>query len=1195
MPKKKTEIKVQIELTLKTLYNLSKELNGKEVAIAWRRGSKAENRGESKTSAIRSGIAVFGDQFTLHCTLFQDPSSLKYEGKKLELLVKQQGEGSSSSSKKSTSGGGKPLAKAVVDLTEFATSGIKENISFPLVMKGEHHKKKGSKIIGRGKSKSSASSSTPGKDKGKVPAIKADVKTVWTHYNKKKIATKAEADSLAASSSSSSSSDPTAATTITDASTLSSSTRKKDTVKIDGVEHDLITVDEGGASEEEQTTVAEFTEMEDDTESEFTESSEDDDDEDEDDGFKKKAVTKKRAEKSDEEDKSVETLSTLTTASLRNSSSIETTSSGGKTLSPSRSFENVAVAEKVTKGKEKKEDGAKEDGHARNLMIASTAVPKDLLLHVAEDEEKNATIKKLQAELKKTQEELQQMEKEREKDAQLNDVSSKQEVKQLKKEVLELKKIQKEAQKSQEELKRLEAELKEERRKVEVEKREKRDMERDMKNMESKLRTAEKKVDGFESKKKKQEESNNTNKKLTKKELMATAAAANETIAAMKEEKERKEKELEQANKEKIKLSKEAELLRQQTEEQSAELERKAMLFTALRAEFEKLKEATTMSSASAAAASESSASAASLLEKRNAELEIEIARVSAELEQTNFIVAEKDKELLRWKDKVKALELEAKRVEEKCNARVMAAEAKAKSATLKKDATKIEEEKEREEEIARLKEELDDRKTKIEEQKKRIERLEEQLEELQEQQHQHDGGDQTMSKQANEEEEEEKERLKEMKKKAEKAVKRLEEENREKQLTVERLQKQLKKLEEERKKEKKEKKEANHKDEREDDDEETKVIQQLTTQHIYCMKNAFSKEGTHISAAQLCKELVEMRALEDDPPHETLLAAIITSLKNVSTAAREDNVMLVRWLSFVCHFHEQLENEVGTSEDENSGDIPRNGIWIPPSRRVTALVPTSENGDTSHQYDDEDDQDEEDDDAVAQFFKRLERLIFEIYSNFVSNCLKSINTVVVGGILQQELSIFATDGTSIAGHESSNKEFTSVLTKALKLLRQQHLFDSVIQQFFCQLFYNTNARIVNTLVDRKELCTCGNGFQIKLGLSQLEEWVSKQGRKLFGVARQYLSHATEAANVLVVDKEMFGDEVMIASIFPTLSVFQIYHLLDTFQPDQFSPEGVSSSVLRHLEGLCSKAKQHQSTSLKLNETALLTLPTNKR
>jgi len=389
---------------------------------------------------------------------------------------------------------------------------------------------------------------------------------------------------------------------------------------------------------------------------------------------------------------------------------------------------------------------------------------------------------------------------------------------------------------------------------------------------------------------------------------------------------------------------------------------------------------------------------------------------------------------------------------------------------------------------------------------------------------------------------------------------------------------------------------------EREEDD--------LIENDVYCMVSKY-KDGTHISAQHLSSQLIQLECLED-PPNERLLSKILRAVKKAYKVVADDNTILVKWLSFACHFHEQLETEVGTSEDENSGDIPENGVHIFRSEE--------------HKGGDEDD-----DDPVSIFFKNLEMLIYEIYSAYVTNIYAQIDEVIIPGILhpvstsrpRSSSSNSPRDPTSNGYNPStssknnnnnnsnnninnsnenknnSNRDridvaggLTTILTEHLVSLRKHMIFDSVVKQFFCQVFYYINTRLFNDLLHQRELCTCGNGFQIKLGLGQLDEWVAKNDKKNLAVAaRRYLQHITEAANVLVVDKAIFEDETMISNVCPTLSIPQVRALLSQFRTDQYSPEPVPKAVLAKLEKMDKSRKS--SKGLELDESFLLSLPKN--
>jgi hypothetical protein len=86
---KTNEIKVKFNITIKSAFNLGGESDGKSYSIAWKRGSKSKNRGQTKKVDAKGGIASFGETFALVATMLQDEKSKKFDTKKLELVVKE--------------------------------------------------------------------------------------------------------------------------------------------------------------------------------------------------------------------------------------------------------------------------------------------------------------------------------------------------------------------------------------------------------------------------------------------------------------------------------------------------------------------------------------------------------------------------------------------------------------------------------------------------------------------------------------------------------------------------------------------------------------------------------------------------------------------------------------------------------------------------------------------------------------------------------------------------------------------------------------------------------------------------------------------------------------------------------------------------------------------------------------------------
>ena len=77
-----------------------------------------------------------------------------------------------------------------------------------------------------------------------------------------------------------------------------------------------------------------------------------------------------------------------------------------------------------------------------------------------------------------------------------------------------------------------------------------------------------------------------------------------------------------------------------------------------------------------------------------------------------------------------------------------------------------------------------------------------------------------------------------------------------------------------------------------------------------------------------------------------------------------------------------------------------------------------------------------------------------------------------------------------------------AVLSNALDVVQSSHFPDPIITQLFKELFHHINAVLLNALFMRKEICTCSNGFQIKLEISEVETWVNQKGGTLIQRAK---------------------------------------------------------------------------------------------
>jgi len=168
--KKKDAISTQIDIYIKTAYNLPEEISDKQLFFTWRRGGKNANRGKSENVTVSGGIALFGTSISLKITLFRVVRTKKFESKKIEIEIKM----IENDKKKST----KNFGVLEFDLAAYGEAGKYEALTFPITVKMKQKKTRADK-------KKKKNDEDEGMKKLKEPAMKMDIVTKWTHVNKK--------------------------------------------------------------------------------------------------------------------------------------------------------------------------------------------------------------------------------------------------------------------------------------------------------------------------------------------------------------------------------------------------------------------------------------------------------------------------------------------------------------------------------------------------------------------------------------------------------------------------------------------------------------------------------------------------------------------------------------------------------------------------------------------------------------------------------------------------------------------------------------------------------------------------------------------------------------------------------------------------------------------------------------------------
>jgi hypothetical protein len=143
-----------------------------------------------------------------------------------------------------------------------------------------------------------------------------------------------------------------------------------------------------------------------------------------------------------------------------------------------------------------------------------------------------------------------------------------------------------------------------------------------------------------------------------------------------------------------------------------------------------------------------------------------------------------------------------------------------------------------------------------------------------------------------------------------------------------------------------------------------------------------------------------------------------------------------------------------------------------------------------------------------------------------------------------------------VFNHKRARRSLFTFLSTTLKTLKSVYLYESVIQQYFYQLFYYMNCIVFNELMEHPErFSSTTHGFEIALALSTLLEWAD---RNVPGLPRdQLFQHILQAANVMVMDKTLLKDKEMLVQVWPALNPSHIYRIICFFRPDATMPDSV--------------------------------------
>ncbi|KAG5273690.1 hypothetical protein AALO_G00154370 [Alosa alosa] len=287
---------------------------------------------------------------------------------------------------------------------------------------------------------------------------------------------------------------------------------------------------------------------------------------------------------------------------------------------------------------------------------------------------------------------------------------------------------------------------------------------------------------------------------------------------------------------------------------------------------------------------------------------------------------------------------------------------------------------------------------------------------------------------------------------------------------------------------------------------------------------------------------------LNDGAKLKSLMHGIITGLKKVIMEHQEDFEALSFWLSNTCHLLNCLKQYSG-EEEFMKHNTPRQ------NKNCLTNFDLSEH---------------------RQIFSDL---AIRIYHKFIAAMETMVTPLIVPAMLEHE----SLQGISSMKPSGLRKRSNSVYEEAaeacsmasiLQLLSGfhasmlQHGMDSeLVKQAVRQLFYLLGATCLNTILLRKDMCSCRKGMQIRCNISYLEEWLKEKDLQ-GSSAMETLRPLSQAAWLLQVNKTSDEDAREIRDSCPELSPVQIVKILNSYTPIDDFEKRVASSFVRKVQAL---------------------------
>jgi predicted nucleic acid-binding Zn-ribbon protein len=222
----------------------------------------------------------------------------------------------------------------------------------------------------------------------------------------------------------------------------------------------------------------------------------------------------------------------------------------------------------------------------------------------------------------------------------------------------------------------------------------------------------------------------------------------------------------------------------------------------------------------------------------------------------------------------------------------------------------------------------------------------------------------------------------------------------------------------------------------------------------------------------------------------------------------------------------------------------------------------------------------------VLEFLVGVERVLNRAYRRYTQRLLAVIKPTIISSFLQKRRR--QAKGLPSVEHDATGtRDIVHHLDDAVRELEAEHVPVMLIVQIAASVFQYIAHHVCNAVLGEQKppsYATPHNGFQIKLEVSTLDEWTTRQTEKygdMFSKCTDTLRPALELATALVMDKSVLGDASSLREVCPSLNYRQVLALVNNYDPDSPTSEPVPKNVAANLLKLAAaEEKKQQGASL---------------